>query len=401
MNDIIFDLKGNQHLTLFYDNDRYQEWRRQQQAEGTKKKKKKQTHVIPESDPAFVKFSGEEYFGKYLDLYQLHQQYLSFAQSDSNTSYLSFLQLIYDSRDLSWVPQSLQGETFLSNFIDYLSSFISRSMPLFDLPKVLQQISQNYENSGDSERIASNAQAQIKGETPDNFCIFCNKRLKNPEEFAQHCLLKSHLRKVAKIENKGGIENLVQKRIDSEKKNSEMRFTALSLLSLVRDKLYATIENNKRRQSATAAVIEAEQDLDAPIVFEDSDDEGEEHFYNPKGLPLGWDGKPIPYWLYKLHGLSVEYKCEICGNKSYWGAASFETHFFAPEHVRGLKVLGIPPTKHFLYITSIKEAQKLAAKLKGTLTKEVWQEGNEEIETEDGHVLKKSAYNDIMKQFGS
>ena len=32
------------------------------------------------------------------------------------------------------------------------------------------------------------------------------------------------------------------------------------------------------------------------------------------GLPLGWDGKPIPYWLYKLHGLSVEYKCEICGN---------------------------------------------------------------------------------------
>ena len=63
--------------------------------------------------------------------------------------------------------------------------------------------------------------------------------------------------------------------------------------------------------------------------------------------------------------------------------------------------MGIPPTKHFLYITSIKEAQKLAAKLKGTLTKEVWQEGNEEIETEDGHVLKKSAYNDIMKQFGS
>jgi len=25
--------------------------------------------------------------------------------------------------------------------------------------------------------------------------------------------------------------------------------------------------------------------------------------YNPKNLPMGWDGKPIPYWLYKLHGL--------------------------------------------------------------------------------------------------
>lgn len=36
--------------------------------------------------------------------------------------------------------------------------------------------------------------------------------------------------------------------------------------------------------------------------------------YNPLKLPLGWDGKPIPYWLYKLHGLNMEFKCEICGN---------------------------------------------------------------------------------------
>ena len=39
--------------------------------------------------------------------------------------------------------------------------------------------------------------------------------------------------------------------------------------------------------------------------------------YNPKNLPLGWDGKPIPYWLYKLHGLNISYKCEICANYTY------------------------------------------------------------------------------------
>jgi len=48
--------------------------------------------------------------------------------------------------------------------------------------------------------------------------------------------------------------------------------------------------------------------------------EGEDEFiYNPLKLPLGWDNKPIPYWLYKLHGLNQEFKCEICGNFSYWG----------------------------------------------------------------------------------
>jgi hypothetical protein len=38
----------------------------------------------------------------------------------------------------------------------------------------------------------------------------------------------------------------------------------------------------------------------------ESDDE-EKPFHNPLNLPLGWDGKPIPFWLYKLHGLGIEY----------------------------------------------------------------------------------------------
>lgn len=51
---------------------------------------------------------------------------------------------------------------------------------------------------------------------------------------------------------------------------------------------------------------------------EEGSDSEDEFVYNPLKLPLGWDGKPIPYWLYKLHGLNVELKCEICGA---WGAS--------------------------------------------------------------------------------
>jgi hypothetical protein len=49
------------------------------------------------------------------------------------------------------------------------------------------------------------------------------------------------------------------------------------------------------------------------------EEEEEEYIYNPLKLPLGWDGKPIPYWLYKLHGLNQEFKCEICGNYRWAG----------------------------------------------------------------------------------
>lgn len=46
---------------------------------------------------------------------------------------------------------------------------------------------------------------------------------------------------------------------------------------------------------------------------EGGSDSEDEFVYNPLKLPLGYDGKPIPYWLYKLHGLNLEFKCEICG----------------------------------------------------------------------------------------
>jgi splicing factor 3A subunit 3 len=59
----------------------------------------------------------------------------------------------------------------------------------------------------------------------------------------------------------------------------------------------------------------------------DAEQEEEEKIYNPLKLPLGWDGKPIPFWLYKLHGLGVEYGCEICGNFVYMGRKAFDKHF--------------------------------------------------------------------------
>ena len=65
------------------------------------------------------------------------------------------------------------------------------------------------------------------------------------------------------------------------------------------------------------------EEIDYVEEEEESEEEGEAPIYNPKNLPLGWDGKPIPYWLFKLHGLGIEYKCEICGNYSYWGRRAF------------------------------------------------------------------------------
>jgi splicing factor 3A subunit 3 len=99
-----------------------------------------------------------------------------------------------------------------------------------------------------------------------------------------------------------------------------------SLLTTLAPVLNETKSNVERKFSLTAR--EREQELmekaappPPPTNADGSleEEEEEERIYNPLKLPLGWDGKPIPYWLYKLHGLGVEYKCEICSDHVYMG----------------------------------------------------------------------------------
>lgn len=77
------------------------------------------------------------------------------------------------------------------------------------------------------------------------------------------------------------------------------------------------IEELEAREAAEAAAAAAAAQAKKPQ--QETEEEEEERIYNPLKLPLGWDGKPIPYWLYKLHGLGVEYPCEICSDYIYMG----------------------------------------------------------------------------------
>ena len=109
--------------------------------------------------------------------------------------------------------------------------------------------------------------------------------------------------------------------------NALFTFLSTSLLRMLIPTLLETKSNVERRFSLTAKEREAElseKPAAAPPSTANGDEakeeeEEEERIYNPLKLPLGWDGKPIHYWLYKLHGLGVEYRCEICSDHVYMG----------------------------------------------------------------------------------
>ena len=91
--------------------------------------------------------------------------------------------------------------------------------------------------------------------------------------------------------------------LNDTKSNVERRFSLTA-----REREQELLEQSQPKPPPAAATKEGAEE-----------EEEEERIYNPLKLPLGWDGKPIPYWLYKLHGLGVEYRCEICSDHVYMG----------------------------------------------------------------------------------
>lgn len=82
-----------------------------------------------------------------------------------------------------------------------------------------------------------------------------------------------------------------------------------------------TLSELEKRSTKTFEELEAEREEEEreEEIAAEEDEEGDEYVYNPLKLPLGPDGKPIPYWLWKLHGLQRKFTCEICGNFVYAG----------------------------------------------------------------------------------
>ena len=170
------------------------------------------------------------------------------------------------------------------------------------------------------------------------------------------------------------------------------------------DIISATRRHTEKQQTRTAEEREQElyeeefgTQLDETQADDDEDDD--EPIYNPLNLPLGWDGKPIPYWLYKLHDLGREYKCEICGNQSYWGRRNFDKHFQEWRHAYGMKCLGVPNTKHFHDMTLIEDVVVLYNKIKDQINAEQFiADLQEEFEDTQGNVLNRRTYEDLARQ---
>ena len=377
-------------------------------------------------------FTGEEAYGRFLDLTTIHEEYLNLSNDVKRVSYLQYLTM-FDSfgpplMNLKRAQKSTdQYFNYVGRLADYLESFLKRTRPLEDLDKVFTAIDHDFETAWEENSISGwgpeiqpvgPAAPITEGTGEGIWCPDCEKEFKNDNVYKSHLSGKKHVKAAEARKSKGDANGdstnghvnargpTVQRL--KERAIAEREYRIRRLAAMMETVRTDTRVNVERKQGMTER--ERQMELDAFFAEsteapqrngdDESDSDTDEKIYNPLKLPLAWDGKPIPYWLYKLHGLGVEFPCEICGNFVYMGRRAFDKHFNEARHIYGLKCLGITNTTLFREITGIEDALKLWDKIQRDKKKE--KSGGENIvqmEDADGNVMPEKVYYEYVVLF--
>ncbi|KAJ1507535.1 hypothetical protein HMI54_005882 [Coelomomyces lativittatus] len=347
-------------------------------------------------------FSGEEHYGKILDLHECHKQFIN-LKNISKLSYVAYLEQITEFHNIPFSSKSSHYHEYLSTLSAYLESFISRSQPLFDLNQLKKTCETQFETEWTQGTVLGWNLAELWDASETLYCEPCQKQFFKQTVFEHHLKEKKHLKAMHLPVVPKEVSRPSQQARWMEKSQgmAQLEFWVLRCLEHLRVEVLATLEHVERKQTLTETELQEEWDdaRDDDDVDDDGSDDDEEKVYNPLKLPLGWDSKPIPYWLYKLHGLGVEYPCEICGNYVYMGRKAFERHFQEWRHAHGMKCLGIPNTRQFHEITLIEDALGLWEKIKATQVKKDFRpDVEEEFEDSEGNVFNRKTYEDLLRQ---
>lgn len=375
-----------------------------------------------------LEFTDEEGYGRYLDLTKCHEAYLQVIKRDEyKPNYLTFLEKFDKFSDLEREQKlTVAYKTYVEMLLDYFRDYCKRAKPLFDCKtmesKVYDHFIQQWNSktfSGwfrDSDRLAVENAKMIDIESFKSceelmqMGLDCLKRELQARGLKCGGTLEERAKRLWSVRCKSDeeIDNSLRAGPMINKKGKKKTSIDPMAIALAEATIYmyadyftdhriATVENVQRKQARTAEERN-ESDEDISDIEEDVNDQGDV-VYNPKNLPLGWDGKPIPYWLYKLHGLNLTFTCEICGNATYKGPKTFQRHFAEWRHAHGMRCLGIPNTAHFANITKIQDAISLWDKLKNERKKDKFQPLNEEeYEDSQGNVVNKKTYEDLKRQ---
>ncbi|ODV96175.1 hypothetical protein PACTADRAFT_49571 [Pachysolen tannophilus NRRL Y-2460] len=375
-------------------------------------------------------FSDEEFFGNYLDLIEFHEKWLNLPGNDARLSYIEYLDIFNKLPNPSNIDLKIEKKTksylnYVKDLAEYLKKFYIKIQPLLKPEVSIIRIEQDFEQKwndvlkDEAERELNSIGKEIKFEKVQEdgiFCKICEKLFSKKTVFDGHLEGKKHKKNFAKLIAGNKVSTIT---IDEYKEILQKEHIIKEVSLLLAKKISNTRANVERKNFMTDRErfleIESLRKIEEDELYEsssssddkkngdsDSDDESfSANYSNPLKLPIGFDGRPIPFWLWKLHGLGLEFNCEICGNSKYQGRKNYVKHFTELKHLHGLKCLGIDPSLINVYkgISKIEDAIALNERLTSEHKKdEKFIENLVEVEDDEGNVMSQRDYEDLKKQ---
>lgn len=326
-----------------------------------------------------------------------------------------------------------------------------------------QQMTDGSSDSGSSSSSSASAAADALGlDSNPLFCVACDKLFPKQTVFDSHLTGKNHRKNAEKraqsSANAGHHNNSSSSSVSSSSASASssaspaaasasasagsaegasfsrsafaeaaarLEFRAAAWCALLRPVLEATLLFLDKRRTASyaelaagaldgaAGALDAAAEISAAAAAsaagaaggaggaggDEDDEDAAGARYNPLDVPLGWDGNPIPFWLYKLHQLNLRFECEICGGESFRGTRAYYQHFREWRHTYFLKALGIPNSEHFVNVAKVDDARALHARLQRDQAQGQFRAAQqEEVEDMLGNVYSKGAYDDLKSK---
>jgi len=290
-----------------------------------------------------VAFSGEEAFGKYVDLLESYREFVDLLLSADSTivrpTYAKYLEGYLNKHAHVPAPlrQSEAYQAYLQRAAESLSASHLRAYPL---------------DTGTLAQAANIPPSDREG-CLSYWAGICRERIRAT--------------------------------IERQEKKPGMRTEELEA------------EESREVAAMLDAFEKSHQQPSGPKTAEGQEEAVAVHL-QPNTQEMTWDGKPLPKWLINLHGLNKKFPCEIC-NRTYKGPHVYEEHFQGPVHTHFLAKLGIPQnTKHFNGVSTKKEALALWERMKKDSGKGIWRREAEEFEDDDGQFFTQGMYQEMKRQ---
>uniref|UniRef100_A0A8C2SBG4 Matrin-type domain-containing protein n=1 Tax=Capra hircus TaxID=9925 RepID=A0A8C2SBG4_CAPHI len=330
-----------------------------------------------------VEFTDEEGYGRYLDLHDCYLKYINLKASEK-LDYITYLSIFDQLFDIPKERKNAEYKRYLEMLLEYLQDYTDRVKPLQDQNELFGKIQNEFEKKWENGTFPGWPKETSSALTHAGAHLDLSA-FSSWEELASLGLdrLKSALLALG-LKCGGTLEERAQRLFSTKGKSLESLDTSLFAKN---PKTKGTKRDTERNKDI--AFLEAQ-------IYEYVEILGEQRHLTHENVQRK---QPIPYWLYKLHGLNINYNCEICGNYTYRGPKAFQRHFAEWRHAHGMRCLGIPNTAHFANVTQIEDAVSLWAKLKLQKASERWQpDTEEEYEDSSGNVVNKKTYEDLKRQ---